>query len=322
MTAKSMFRADEGRRMRILVADDDPLARMLLQSAVESLGHECIVAADGDQAWKLFLDLGPEVLITDRVMPGIDGLELCRRIRAQESTGYTYVILSTSLIERSDVLHGMEAGADDYLTKPLDHLALESRLVAARRVTSLHAELHRYRCELIDRASTDPLTELRNRRSLDVDLSALHATCIRHGRSYCLAMCDVDLFKAYNDAFGHPAGDEALRAVAATLSQQARKGDTVYRYGGEEFLLLLPEQDLTAGAAAAERFRRSVEELDMPDPAGTPARGVTLSIGMAVFIPTEGTTTEALLAQADAALYKAKASGRNRVVVASSTDRA
>jgi len=135
--------------MRILVADDDQLARLLLQSAVGKLGHDCVVAADGDEALRLFLDYRPEVVITARMMPGIDGLELCHRIRAQDLTGYTYIILSTSLIEHSDVLRGMEAGADDYLTEPLDRFALESRLVAAHRVTALHAELQRYRAELV-----------------------------------------------------------------------------------------------------------------------------------------------------------------------------
>lgn len=305
--------------MRILVADDDQLSRLLLQSAVEELGFESVAAIDGDQAWKLFLETSPEVVITDRMMPGIDGLELCKRIRAQDSIGYTYVILSTSLIERSDVLNGMEAGADDYLTKPLDRLALESRLVAARRVASLHAELQRHRAELIRLAGTDPLTQLRNRESLDGDLAAIHARSERYGHSYCLAMCDIDRFKAYNDSFGHPAGDQVLRSVATKLTAQAREGDGVYRYGGEEFLLVLPEQDTTSAAAAAERVRRSVEELPVHDADGGPTRGVTVSIGVAAFDPGHGTTSKALLARADAALYQAKAAGRNRVVVAPSS---
>lgn len=301
--------------MRVLVADDDVVSRMMLQGAVEGLGHECLVAQDGAEAWRLFVDHPPDVLITDRVMPGIDGLELCRRVRDAAGQTYTYIVLATVLSERDDVVKGMEAGADDYLTKPLDPFDLQTRLIAAERVTSLHAELGRYRDELARLACTDPLTQVRNRLSLDDDLRGLHARSRRYGRSYCVAMCDVDLFKPYNDIVGHQAGDDVLRAVAAALAAQAREGDGVYRYGGEEFLVVLPEQDLEAAAAAAERLRRAVEGLGIAHPGGT-AGVVTISVGIAAFDPRCNTADDELLEQADMALYRAKQAGRNRVVVA------
>lgn len=300
--------------MRVLVADDDLVSRLMLQAAVENMGHECLVAADGDQAWKLLCQAAPDVLITDRLMPGIDGLELCRRVREQQDSSYTYVVLATSLTDQEDVLGGMEAGADDYLTKPLDPFDLQARLVAARRVTALHAELARYRAELDRLATTDGLTGLRNRRSLDQDLATLHARSRRYGRVYCVAMCDVDCFKGYNDRFGHAAGDQALKAVGAALGGQAREGDGVYRYGGEEFLLLLPEQTVQAAMVAAERVRHAVEALAIPHPGSATSRVVTASVGVAGFDPTHHPPVSEVLAQADRALYRAKAAGRNQVM--------
>ncbi len=302
--------------MKVLVADDDLVSRIMLHSSVEALGHECLVAEDGDEAWRLHQDTGPDVVITDRMMPGVDGLELCRRIRARPAERYTYIILATSLTERYDVLMGMEAGADDYLAKPLDPFDLETRLIAALRVTSLHAELARFRCELGRLARTDALTQLRNRLNLGDDLASAHARSQRSGRGYCLVMCDVDSFKRYNDTYGHQAGDEVLRALGATLSAQARQGDSVYRYGGEEFLLLLPDEALSSAAAAGERIRSAIEDLAIVHSGSRVAGVVTISVGVAAFDPGEDTTSQAMLARADAALYEAKTAGRNRVQLA------
>jgi len=286
---------------------------MVLRGAVEAIGHDCLVAEDGDQAWRLIRACHPDVVITDWVMPGTDGLQLCRLIRGQQAEAYTYIILATSLGERDHVLKGMEAGADDYLTKPLDAYDLEARLVAAKRVTSLHAELARYRTELARLACTDALTQLRNRLSLSDDLTKLHARSRRYRRGYSLAMCDVDFFKKYNDTHGHQSGDEALRSVAAVLTAQTRQGDSIYRYGGEEFLLVLPEQSASSATEAAERIRRAVESLGISHPAGTSAGVITVSVGVATYNCAGHTTSEDLLEEADHALYYAKSNGRNRV---------
>jgi diguanylate cyclase (GGDEF)-like protein len=302
--------------MRILVVDDEPLSRHVLQATVEQLGHEWTAAENGQAAWQCYNQDSPEVLITDLLMPEVDGLELCRRIRADAGAGYTYIILVTALSDRRDGARGMEAGADDYLIKPVDLFDLQMRLIAAQRVTDLHAQLARHRAELAHLARHDPLTGLGNRRSLDEDLEVLHARSRRYGRGYAVAMCDIDRFKAYNDTQGHQAGDQALRAVTATIAQELRGGDSVYRYGGEEFLLILPEQTLDTALVAVERVRSAVERLAIPQPSAAPEGVLTVSAGITAYAPGHQTTAAELLRQADAALYRAKSAGRNRIAVA------
>jgi diguanylate cyclase (GGDEF)-like protein len=302
--------------VKILVVDDELVSRLVVQAAVERLGHRWVAASDGEEAWRHFDDDRPDVLITDLLMPGADGLELCRRVRASAETGYTYIILATMLGGHEDVVRGMEAGADDYFVKPVEPFDLQAKLIAAERVTALHAELGRYRAELAKLARTDALTQLANRRSLEEDLRMLDARSQRYGRPYCVAICDVDHFKTYNDTLGHQAGDEALRAVAAKLAAEVRASDGVYRYGGEEFMLVLPEQSLQTARAAVERVRVAVEQLAIPHPGRGPGGVVTMSFGIAGFRPGQTTTVEDLLKQADAALYEAKEAGRNRVAVA------
>jgi diguanylate cyclase (GGDEF)-like protein len=295
-----------------VVADDDGVSRMLLQGAVEQLGHSCQVAVDGIQAWEMVNSDQPDVLITDQMMPGMDGLELCRRVRQLSSSRYTYIVVATSLRDHSDVRAGMQAGADDFLTKPVEPFDLEIRMIAASRVTALHVELDRYRDELARLATIDPMTQLLNRRALDRRLADLHAHSERHSHPYTLAMCDIDLFKSYNDNFGHQAGDNALQQVASALNTR-RGGDLTFRYGGEEFLVILPDQDLQSGLAAAERIRRDIELLAIARPDTTPAGVLTISIGVAAFDPTNPHTPTELLKAADDALYQAKSDGRNTV---------
>lgn len=302
-----------GKAVRVLVADDDPGSRLVAQGAVQALGHECFSAEDGARAWELVLAERPDVLITDRTMPGLDGLELCRRVRARSGDGYTYIVLLTAHDQPQDVLDGMQAGADDYLAKPLDPVGLQARLLAARRVTDLHSQLSRTRGELFRQAHTDPLTGLRNRLSLGADLDELHRLSARYGRSYCLALCDVDFFKRYNDTYGHPAGDQALRGVAATLAEQLRDVDRIYRYGGEEFLVLLPEQGLVTAAAAMQRVRTRQQSAAIQHRKGGPFGVLTLSIGISSADAAGRQAPGDVLAAADAALYDAKAGGRNQV---------
>jgi diguanylate cyclase (GGDEF)-like protein len=303
--------------MRVLVVDDDPISLRILTTVVQTTGHECVGARDGDTAWQVLSTDRFDVVVSDLQMPGLDGLELCRRIREQE--GYTYVVLVTSRSEPDEALRGMRAGADDYLTKPIDVAALRLRMVAAERVTALHArlagqqaELERLNDRLATAARIDALTGLRNRRALDEDLPTLAARHQRYGHELSAVMLDVDHFKTYNDRFGHPAGDETLRRVAGVLITQGRQTDQFYRYGGEEFLCLLSQGTDTA-VRTADRLRRAVEDLGIPHP-GSPHQVVTFSAGVATWhdgIP----APEALLKAADEALYRAKAGGRNAVRV-------
>ena len=305
--------------MRILVADDERSSRVIARLAVQTLGHECETATDGAEAWKAFQSRPHDVVISDWLMPGLSGLQLCRNIRAHPASGYPYFIMVTGQGARNQVVEGMTAGADDYLVKPLDTDILQARLIGATRVTSLHRELDERRAELetLNRSLTevslrDALTGLGNRMALEEDLDQLQARVTRYGHRYCVALLDVDHFKAYNDTYGHQAGDQALRMVAAQIEQQARGGDAVYRYGGEEFLCIFPEQTLETATIAAERMRSSLEKLAVPH--GDNAHGVlTMSGGLAILDSSGGKSVGEVLKEADEALYRAKDLGRNRI---------
>jgi diguanylate cyclase (GGDEF)-like protein len=309
--------------MRILIAEDDALSRILLKIAVEQSGHDCLVTEDGAQAWELFQGSHVDVVISDRLMPGMDGIELCRRIRQAPQRGYTYFIFLTALGQQQQLLAGIEMGADDYLTKPLNHNDLRMRLLVAARITALHQqlaeqqrEMEHLNAQLFAQARRDPLTQLGNRLQLQEDLDLLAGQMERYGHRYCAVMCDVDHFKAYNDHYGHLAGDAVLQAVGRTIARSCRSGDLVYRYGGEEFLLILPEQSLAAAMMATERTRAAVEQLGLAHAAKLPAGIVTISAGVAALEPHTGTSVHRWLRAADSALYRAKAAGRNRVVPA------
>src|SRR6202011_3273176 len=272
--------------MRILVAKNDAASCLVLEAAVTSLGHDCVVATNGEEAWRLFKTVDVDAVISDRMMPGMDGVELCRRIPASERDTYTYFIFLTAFDKKADVLSGMEAGADDYLLKPLDIDDLKMRLLVASRVTSLHrqlsrqsAQLERLNRQLFDQSRTDALTQLGSRLRLSEDLENIYARVDRYGHTCCAVMCDIDFFKAYNDSKGHLAGDEVLKAVSRALMNTARSGDQVYRYGGEEFLILLPEQSLDDGLVAAERYRQEIEQLAIPHDSRPPDHIVTIRPG-------------------------------------------
>jgi diguanylate cyclase (GGDEF)-like protein len=315
--------------MRILVADDDPTSRLLLKGMVSKLGHECVVAEDGSSAWDLLTSGDIDVLLTDWMMPGVDGPELCRRLRNEVGGGYIYIVLTTGLDNPEDVLAGMSAGADDYLTKPVDTFAVRTRLVAAERVTGLHRELvqtqeqlERANRELLERSLTDQLTGLGNRRRMDEDLERVHARALRVGRSYGVALFDIDYFKRYNDHYGHVAGDEALRRVASCIDLIVRSGECAYRYGGEEFLVLMPDCGQSDEVAnAADRMRQAVLEAAVPHEARpTEPHLVTLSGGIACWIPGSPLSARAVLEEADQALFDAKTAGRNRVYTAPASE--
>jgi two-component system cell cycle response regulator len=308
--------------MKILIADDSPTPRLMLQRELEGLGHECIVACDGTEAWEVFQGSGVDVVISDWMMPGMDGDELCRRVRADTGAPYAYFILHTSLEDLKHVVQGMQAGADDYLTKPFQRDQLATRLIAADRITALHrqlasqqSELERLNDMLFQDSRHDRLTGLGNRRRMDEDLERFADLSRRYDYQLAVVLFDVDRFKQYNDTAGHAAGDEVLRCVAAALAEQCRGGDSAYRYGGEELLVAFPEQNLDNGTIAAERMRAAIEALGVPHPGLTPPGVVTVSGGVACLGPDE--TVASLLSRADAALYRAKEEGRNRIVGAS-----
>jgi two-component system cell cycle response regulator len=315
--------------MKILVADDDGTSRLITEKALRKLGHECLSATDGTEAWEAFQSHCPDVILSDWMMPGLNGLQLCRRIRADSAAAYPYFIMVSSRAGRNDIFEGMNAGADDYLIKPLDLDDLRARLIGAERVTSLHRQLADQRTELQGLnqeleglnhelgaiARRDPLTGLGNRLALQEDLDLLEARAARYGHSYCVALVDVDHFKSYNDTYGHQAGDDVLRTVTTELTAQARSGDALYRYGGDEFLCIFPEQSLSTGTLAVERMRMGLEGLAIAHAHN--GQGIlTISAGLAVLEAGHLRPASDLLMEADQALYRAKQRGRNCVAQA------
>jgi diguanylate cyclase (GGDEF)-like protein len=307
--------------LRILIAEDDNTSRFMLKRLLERLGHECIEADNGLDAWRLFNTSQPDVVISDWMMPGHTGLEFCRLVRAAQMERYTYFVVLTALDDRAHAIEALEVGADDYLVKPLDRDQLQARLIVAARFTALQAqialknrELERLNRELYEDGRRDPLTRIGNRLRMQEDLEAMAGRARRYGHTFCVALCDIDFFKLFNDSQGHAAGDETIRAVARTLVRYGREGDSAYRYGGEEFLVLLPEQELDGAVAAMDRRRVAVEALGIAHPRRGPNGLVTISGGVAVFDPTEVRAVDALLRRADAALYLAKGGGRNQIV--------
>jgi diguanylate cyclase (GGDEF)-like protein len=292
--------------MKILIAEDQPTSALILRRFLERMGNEVSVAVNGAEAWNALQKEHVPLLITDWMMPQMDGLELCQRIRNSGHEGYTYVILLTSRDCHHDRLVGLRAGADDFLTKPPDPEELAVRLEIAGRILAVHETLLRQNARLAELATTDELTSVKNRRRFQEDLEMHAALAARERLPLSVVMLDVDNFKTYNDEFGHPAGDEALRFVAQTLQQGVRLQDVVARYGGEEFVILLPASDTSAAIKVAERLRIVIEQHT-----GL-ARGVTASFGVAT-ADLGATDTETLVKQADQALYQAKRAGRNCV---------
>ncbi|HVT41663.1 MAG TPA: diguanylate cyclase [Acidimicrobiales bacterium] len=315
--------------MRILIADDDVTSRAPLQEKVTKLGHTCLAAEDGATAWELIGRGGIDVLLLDWKMQDLDGPELCRRVRKEPGDRYVYIVLTTGLDHPEHILEGMGAGADNYLIEPVDLFAVQTRLVAAERVTALHgtlaltqAELERANFELLEQSRTDELTGLGNRRRMEEDLARTHARAMRVGRTYGVALFDIDHFKLYNDHYGHVGGDETLRRVAATIDVVVRAGECAYRYGGEEFLLLMPDCRPTDSIfITGERIRQAVVEASIPHvarPSDPPL--VTLSGGVSCWTPGSPLSPLQVLQEADEALFQAKSDGRNRVYAAPSVD--
>lgn len=309
--------------MKILVVDDEPVSRLIAQAALVSLGHQTLTADGGEDGWKLFVAERPDVVLSDWMMPDLDGLRLCRRIRSSEPASYTSIIVLTSLDDRKRVREAILAGADDYLTKPLNVDDLSIRLIAAERLRDLHIELaaQKQKLEALNEelgrtARIDPLTGLGNRLRLREDLVSVISRMQRYGTTCCIGLLDLDSFKKYNDAYGHLMGDRALKSVAREVMNNIRAGDAAYRYGGEELVCLFPEQSLDEAAVVMERIRQGVEDLAIPHADNPPLQVITLSAGVCSSNTGDIDRPERILQEADRALYRAKANGRNQVQIA------
>jgi len=289
----------------------------LIAGHLREWGFEVVTLTDGLQAWTLLQQANsPKLALMDWVMPKMDGTEVCRRLREKGACeSYVYTILLTSKDGREDLLRAMDAGADDFLVKPFDELELKARLMVGRRILDLQAELIAAREGMRYSATHDSLTGLKNRGELMETLRRDLARAKREKTPVAIALIDVDRFKTVNDELGHPFGDDVLKEVARRLLSSLRPYDTVGRYGGEEFLIVLPGCDLAAGLARADEIRAAIGSA--PIRTSRKERMVTVSMGVAVS-HSGNVDLERLLNQADVALYEAKRNGRNRVEPAGS----
>jgi diguanylate cyclase (GGDEF)-like protein len=303
--------------LRILIAEDDPVSRRLLEVTLRKWGYEVVSCPDGATAWQaLQRPDSPALAILDWMMPGMDGLQVCREVRQRAAEPYVYILLLTARSQKTDIITGLEAGADDYLTKPFDANELRMRLRAGRRILDLQTELIFVREALREKATRDSLTRLWNRAAI---YEILHRELDRASRTHIplsIILIDIDYFKRINDTYGHLAGDAVLRETARCMQTVVRPYDGIGRYGGEEFLLVLPECDASGAVALAERMRTTIAEETIVLAEGMIR--ITVSLGVA----TSGMAQEpeALIGAADTALYRAKHAGRNRVELATAVD--
>lgn len=306
---------------KVLIVDDDAVTAVLLKKMLEKEGFQVILAENGKEGLKAFAENQKDIslIITDWLMPEMDGLEMCQKIRQMETEHYVYVIFLSAKENKQDIVAGLKAGADDYLTKPFSHEELIARVNVGLRIVRLQQELKKANHHLEILATTDMLTGVLNRRALRQRLIEELERCARKETSLCLFMADLDHFKKINDTYGHLVGDKVLQEVVKRLKQNLRPYDIIGRYGGEEFVIGIPEicyrqiiRDI------AERIRQSVA--NTPIIINDTELKVTISIGGTVAKPRLEDNMEAylekLLKKADDALYEAKQKGRNRVIIA------
>jgi two-component system, cell cycle response regulator len=303
--------------MQILIAEDDPVSRRLLEATLVGWGHQVTVTNNGQQAMSVLRGSDPPKLaILDWMMPGLDGVEVCRRLRKARKEDYVYVIVLTGRTHADDILECMVAGADDYITKPFKAGELKARIFTANRIVELHENFIQAQNQLKQRATHDFLTGLWNRSGI---LDILHKELDRAQRddtSVAVMLGDLDKFKVVNDTYGHRAGDVVLKEAARRMVGALRPYDGFGRYGGEEFLVVVPRCDITFAEEVAQRIRRAVcqrpitcDENEIP---------VTLSLGVTSVCGASPKDSDVIIHAADAALYVAKESGRNRVQVVDS----
>lgn len=300
--------------MKILVADDDQVSLMMMRRMLQGSGYDVVTASDGITAVESILaEGGPRLLLLDWMMPELSGPEVCQAIRTQADKGYVYIILLTARDSKDDLIAGLEAGADDYLTKPCNPEELRARLRTGQRVLRLEDDLVKAHDEMRFRANHDALTSLLNRGAIVDTLSADLRNHKDTGTNLSVVLCDVDHFKRINDTYGHPVGDEVLREVARRLRGVCRPGEAVGRYGGEEFLLVLNGCEADALPGRAHEICQVIRDTRVQTDSGP--LEVSISAGaLSVRAADRASEPDEVLQRTDVLLYRAKREGRNRVV--------
>jgi two-component system, cell cycle response regulator len=308
-------------RKHVLIVDDHPDNVDLLRHRLESRGYRISVALDGEDALRAVGLIGgplpeetplPDLILLDVMLPKVAGFEVARRIKAEKSLPFIPIVMQTALDSTESKVEGLDAGADDYITKPIDFAELEARVRSWLRIKALQDEVERQSREILRISQTDALTEIDNRRYLEERLHETFEHAKRMHEPFACVMCDLDLFKSVNDNYGHQAGDVVLKQLAQLLKSEAREIDRVGRYGGEEFMLILPGTSAEAAMRFADRVRNAVAQRTFAFEGGSVAR--TISCGVAGWPHPRIADVDALVRAADDALYVAKETGRNRVV--------
>jgi two-component system, cell cycle response regulator len=297
----------------VLVVDDSPVYRKLVEQVLESQPFTLHFARNGREAMEMFEEFSPSIVLTDWMMPDFSGLELCQRIRADETRPYTYVILMTSNTEKGNVVKGLQAGADDYLSKPFDPGEMLARIGVGRRIIDLNRELAAKSVRLEEAARTDPLTGLPNRRAIEEWAFKQLRGAARHGFSLWVVVGDIDSFKTINDTFGHDAGDIVIKTFAEALKRCTRASDICGRLGGDEFLLVMTHVESGQIESTVNRFREQFAMLSFPFQGRSVS--VTASFGIAGCVGKDMPEFTSIVRKADQMLYEAKRGGRNQVCV-------
>jgi len=300
-----------GEEITVLVADDSAVYRKLVEQALSESQYAVMFAKSGREAVDIFAKHRPALVITDWMMPDFSGIELCENIRQRFPESYTYIIILTGMSQKSEVVKGLTAGANDYLTKPFDREELLARTGVGKRVIELHRQIEKKNRLLEELALTDPLTDLPNRRAIEEWVTRQLSGAARYGFAFWIVVADLDHFKNINDTYGHEAGDIVLKRVAEILKSNSRKSDICGRVGGEEFLLSLSHANEEAVTLVVDRIRTQIEATKFSFEGNSLT--VTASFGAACFNGENARDLKQIISYADSALYTAKRLGRNRI---------
>jgi two-component system, cell cycle response regulator len=307
-------RSERINNMRILVADDEPISRRLVESALRKAGHEVIAVGDGEEAWHLLNEDDFDITVLDWMMPGLEGISICEKLRHAPRDYYLYIILLTSKADHKDIIRGLDAGADEFLAKPFDADELRARVRAGERIVTLERRLKNVNLQLEALAATDELTGLLNRRAIMARIGEEAKRAVRENYTTSVVMLDLDNFKQINDIHGHLIGDAMLKEMSRRLILMIRPYDSLGRLGGDEFILLLPHTSEALASKVAERLRKAL--CNEPFVAEDGSRfSFSASFGVAPVY--DGGDEESFLAAADEALYAAKHKGGNTVCLSS-----